>query len=182
MKRLALVIAMAAVVSAAPTQWVDRAGEATTVQILNDFAVRYEQADNDMVRGALRRDRGHALCSRLTFIQTRGAVHEWIGTVETLSSTSDGRGVLTVRIGPHATLHTINNGFSESISEFPTLLAPGSSVYRAALALKLGQTVQFSGLLFPSKVDCMVEGSITQTGSMRDPDFLFRFTDLKPAE
>lgn len=182
MKWLALMIAAIFAMGAASGRWVDRAGEATTVQILDDFAVQYDQATNDMVRGALRRDRGHALCSHLGFIQTRGAVHEWTGTVETLNSTGDGRGVLAVRISPHATVRTTNNAFSESISEFPTLIAPGSHVYKAAIALKLGQTVQFSGLLFPSKVDCMLEGSITQAGSMHDPDFLFRFTDLEPAE
>ena len=90
MKWLALMIAAIFAMGAASGRWVDRAGEATTVQILDDFAVQYDQATNDMVRGALRRDRGHALCSHLGFIQTRGAVHEWTGTVETLDSTGDG--------------------------------------------------------------------------------------------
>jgi hypothetical protein len=184
MKKVLLVGAAIAVMgtgSAGP-QTIDRAGEATAVTLLDDYAVRYDQAANDMAKGALRPERGRTLCTKLPFISDRGAVHDWVGTVETLSSTGDGHGVLVVRIAPHATVATTNNGLSESMTEFKTLIAPGSPVYKVAAALKEGQAVHFSGTLFPSKVDCLFETSLTMSGSMHEPNFLFRFSDVRPAE
>jgi hypothetical protein len=191
MKRSALLfaaVAVATVMGAAPAPLpkpvlaVDRAGEATVLAVLNDYAISYEEATNDMAKGALRPGRARALCSRLPFIRVRGVVQDWIGTIETLSATGDGRGVLAVRIGPHATVQTTNNGFSESLSQLSTLLASRSPVTKAAMALEVGRKVQFSGVLFPSNTDCMLETSVTMDGSMRDPEYLFRFTDLKAAE
>jgi hypothetical protein len=36
--------------------------------------------------------------------------------------------------------------------------------------------------LSPSKVDCLFETSLTMSGSMHEPNFLFRFSDVRPAE
>jgi hypothetical protein len=182
MRQLLLAGAAIAVMGAGTPGAIDRTGEATAVTLLNDYAVRYDQAANDMAKGALRPERGHTLCTKLAFIPDRGAVHDWVGTVETSSSTGDGRGVFVVRIAPHVTVGTTNNGLSESITEFKTLMAPASSVYQLAVSLKLGQQVRFSGTLFPSKVDCMLEKSITMDGSIHDPEFLFRFSDVRAAE
>jgi hypothetical protein len=49
---------------------------------------------------------------------------DWTGTITTLSSTNDGKGVLAVQLPGHVTVGTTNNGLSESLSSLKTLI-PG---------------------------------------------------------
>jgi hypothetical protein len=46
------------------------------------------------------------------------------------------------------------------------------------LNLQNGQTVRFSGQFFRDDTDCIRETSLTMSGSMREPEFLFRFSDI----
>lgn len=107
-------------------------------------------------------------------------VADWIGTVETLSSSSDGKGVLVLRLAPHVTLGTTNNTISDGLAPMRTLITADSPVAQAAAALKEKQAVVFSGSFAPSQTDCIAEQSLTQAGSMHDPEFLFRFSSVRP--
>jgi hypothetical protein len=66
--------------------------------------------------------------------------------------------------------------------ETRTLIPIGSPLHKQALALSTGQRVRFSGMFFPSKIDCMTETSLTVSGAMTEPAFLFRFSEIQPAE
>jgi hypothetical protein len=108
------------------------------------------------------------------------AAQEWTGTVAKLSSSSGGKGVLVVSIGPQITVATTNNDFSDSFNH--SLMDPASDVFRQALTLSQGQRITFSGFFLPSTTDCVEERSLTQQGSMTDPEFDFRFTDIQGAK
>lgn len=136
----------------------------------------YRAAANDMVRGGERAKRAQSLCATHKAL----AVRNWIGWVETLSSNNDGRGVLAVRIARDVTVKTWNNALSDMDDR--TLLDPASAVFQAASAMRRGTAVRFSGSFLRSDTDCFREGSVTQDGSMRDPEFIFRFTALTATE
>ena len=131
-----------------------------------------------MAKGAVRPARATAICSLLRSAQAK----DWIGTVATLSSTNDGKGVLAVQLSDRVTLSTTNNGFSESLSDLKTLIPVGSAVQTQAMALHTGQHVRFSGNFAHSHDDCLEEASLTVDGSMSNPEFLFRFSDVQPAD
>ncbi len=136
----------------------------------------YKAAGNEMAKGATRPQRGRALCQAVHMPNVKG----WRGQVETLSSNSDGKGILAVRISRDVVVKTWNNDLSDIGDN--TLLNPASTVFAQAVALKAGQAVTFSGSLIRSDVDCFHEASMTMDGSMTEPEFIFRFSAIAPAE
>jgi hypothetical protein len=106
------------------------------------------------------------------------AVRDWEGTIYNLSSNNDGRGVLAITIGPRVYVKTWNNAVSDYSDG--TMLSPSSLIYNTAVKMRSGQKVRFSGSFFSGDKDCVREASLTQSGSMTDPEFIMRFTDLAP--
>lgn len=144
--------------------------------ILADARQRYADGANDMAKGAARPYRAKALCNLLP--GTR--VENWAGVVKTLSSNSDGLGVLSIEIGRNMYVTTWNNALSDMQDK--TLLNPESPLFKKAIALNRGQKVRFSGSFVRSTgtVDCVRESSMTLDGSMTSPEFIFRFADIEP--
>ena len=150
--------------------------EATLLAITDRAREAFEAGTNDMVKGASRPARARAICAAFPDHQ---AV-DWTGTVETLSSSNDGHGVLVLRLGPHVTAGTTNNGASDALGSLRTLLDPGSPVFAAAAGLHEGQKVRFSGTFAASDSDCFDPQSLTQSGAMEDPEFLLQFSSIAP--
>jgi uncharacterized protein YecT (DUF1311 family) len=136
----------------------------------------YAVGTNDMARGAARPARAREICAVLNNF----SVANWVGKVETLSSNSDGLGVLSIQIGEGVSIKTWNNGLSDTA--YQTLIDPGSPVFKLAVSLKEGQQVSFGGRFFPDPTDCIKESSLTLKGSVTAPEFIFRFSNLAPLE
>ena len=132
----------------------------------------YKAAPNEMAQGATRVLRAREICGLLA---SRDII-DWEGTVDTLSSNNDGRGILGITIGPRIWVTTWNNAVSDAWDK--TLLDPSSAIYAAAVNLRKGQKVRFSGSLIEAEKDCVREESITMDGSMTGPEFIIRFTGL----
>ena len=96
--------------------------------------------------------------------------------MEQLSSNSEGKGVLYIKLAENVHVETTNNSLSEALSGNSTLIEPGSALFEKLSRMKVGDEVRFSGQFFPSKLDCVEETSLTLSGSMTDPEFLMRFT------
>lgn len=129
---------------------------------------------NEMEKGSARPLRARAICDAVS----PGRVDNWIGKVVNLSTNGDGKGVLAIEIGRKIFVKTWNNAVSD-ISD-RTLLDPDSPIYKQALSLTRGQRVQFSGDLIANSTDCVRESSVTLQGSLIEPEFIFRFSDLRP--
>jgi hypothetical protein len=132
----------------------------------------FKSASNDMARGASRPTRGREICAVLR----PDSITRWVGTVYQLSTNSDGKGVLSIQVGPDVYVSTWNNSFSDLGDK--TLIEPTSSLYQEAVRLSKRQEVRFDGRFFPSEVDCLREKSLTLRGSIMESDFLFRFSDI----
>lgn len=144
------------------------------VEAVATHATLYVNAANDMAKGATRPARARALCAAMPSLQ----VANWVGRIVTLSSNTDGLGVLGIEIAPNVLLKTWNNSFSDSADK--TLLQPDSRVLQVVSGLSKGRPVRFSGTLFRGAPDCFHETSMTQGGSMTNPEFVFRFSDIEP--
>ena len=153
------------------------AREVALVRTIDDFSARYRDAPNEMAQGALRYARAREICSDL---KNRTLAKLWAGTVETLSSNNDGRGVLAIRLSSHLVVSTWNNAVSDFVDG--TLIDPTSSLGVESASLKQGELVRFGGDFVSGGEDCMTEQSITQGGSMSDPTFTFRFREVTPLD
>lgn len=136
----------------------------------------YKEADNEMAQGAARPRRAKALCSALKSPRFKN----WYGQIHTLSSNTDGKGILSIRIGDNAYVRTWNNAFSDIGDD--TLIDPDSHVFQKASEFKEGQWVRFSGTFIKSRTDCFLEASVTMDGSIQEPEFIARFTDIGPID
>jgi hypothetical protein len=133
----------------------------------------YAAGKNDIAKGEARPIRSGAICSSL---RAGLSIYDWIGTVSTLSTNGDGKGVLGIKIGRNVFVKTWNNAVSD-IGD-ATLLKPGSSIYREAVSLARGRRVRFSGSFRDSSTDCVKESSLPLHGSLTEPEFLVRFSRL----
>jgi hypothetical protein len=76
---------------------------------------------------------------------------------------------------------TVNIGFDRgraaivADSECHLHRVPSSNVFRQAVSLSKDQRIVFSGSFLPGDTDCVQETSLTQEGSMSDPEFQFLF-------
>jgi hypothetical protein len=146
------------------------------LSIIDDFAEKYKSAKNEMAQGALRVQRAKAICDLF-----KGPnVKDWVGTVQKLSSNNEGKGVLNVSMSKIANATTWNNALSDIGDK--TLIQPGTPLHDAAIQLNRNDIITFSGTFVKGDKDCFRESSLTQRGSMTDPDWIFRFSSVKPAQ
>lgn len=141
--------------------------------IVENFRLQYLAGKNDLQKGASRPARAKSLCQEIKSMR----FVDWIGTVHTLSTNSDGLGVVSIEIAPNMHLKTWNNAVSDYSNK--TLIAPESPLYQALMQMKKGDRVRASGQLFRGDSDCFREGSISMDGSMREPEFIARFSDVR---
>lgn len=109
-------------------------------------------------------------------------IQDWFGTVSSISTNSDGLGILQITINDRPTIEiaTWNNALSDTMDD--TLIPKSSPVYDVMADLKKGDKVWFSGRFVPNDRDAIREASITINGSMTDPSFRMQFSGLKKFE
>lgn len=148
--------------------------EAAMISAVQTAMTQTAQAANDMQIGGIRARRAQGICTAIKSLQ----ITSWIGRVTKVSANSDGKGVLTVELADNIVVKTWNNDLSDIGSK--TLIEPTSALFQKASMLREGQSVRFSGSFIKGDVDCVRESSMTLKGSMEEPDFIFRFSDIAP--
>jgi hypothetical protein len=143
------------------------------VQAIDKGRSTYKAGQNDLQRGAARPVRAREICAA---VQSSG-LKQWIGKISRLSTSSDGDGVLAVRIADDLTLTTMNNSLGDY--SYGSLIKPSSPLYQKLLGMKIGETVRFDGQLYSSDTDCYRELSLTLGGSLEQPDFIVNFSRVE---
>ena len=134
----------------------------------------YEQApDNELAQKKVYLDRDAALCdvvggSRFT---------DWVGTVEGVSESS-GKAGLSVAVGEDSAVATWSNSLSDIGDD--TMVGKGE-VFDALLTLSPGDKVVVSGKFLDGSETCIRTSNLTTRGMMDSPDFVARFTQVRPA-
>jgi hypothetical protein len=134
----------------------------------------YKNAANEMAKDDTRDWRKDAICKVLGSLQ----INNWEGTIFNLSSSSEGKGVLEIAIGPDIHIKTWGNAFSDF--NYNTLIEPDSPLFKTLSQMHKGARVRFSGQFMAGDTDCIEEDSITQQGSMAEPQFIFQFSSVSP--
>jgi hypothetical protein len=147
--------------------------EENFIKIISQAQTDAKNADNDMQKGGIKVRRDKSICT----LMPNKAVKNWVGKVNKVGANSDGKGVLVVTLAKGITLKTWNNEFSDMSSK--TLIDPNSKLFQNASMLKKGDSITFSGTFLPGKDgECIYEGSVSLSGKLRDPEFIFRFSSV----
>lgn len=159
----------ASTASTTPTSPTIPREQAEFIQAVVAAQASFRVAENDMAKGGIRAERRRLICQ----VMPRMAVRNWIGKIARLSSNSEGKGVLEISMAKDVSVKTWNNSFSDITEN--TLIPTDSPLFKTVSALKVGNTVAFTGTFFQSDTDCVRESSLTVNGSVQQPEFIFRF-------
>ena len=140
---------------------------------IEEFADAFSGAKNELQESALRKQRADSIAQLLG----ERSVIDWVGEINKLETTSDGKAILYLRISPQILIATWNNALSDIMDE--TLIPKEHQAYRTLFNLQQGDWVKFSGSFVPSAEDFIRETSLTIRGSMKSPEFLFRFNSIQ---
>jgi hypothetical protein len=149
------------------------ADEATFIAATQMYMEPYRNAKNELQKSALRKERAQELKAALG---GKLEVVNWTGVLTDLSTNSDGDAYITVEIARGVSIRTWNNSLSDKGDR--TLIKFGSSLFKALAEMEEGTRVHFSGSFFPGQ-DFVKEMSLTESGSMSEPEFLFRFSKVE---
>ena len=144
------------------------------IDTIEYFRVQYERAPNEFQKSAVRRERSSAIQTLLANCSVRG----WVGILDSMTTTGEGNGTLSVRLAGsnRIKVKTWNNQLSDFGSD--TVISPTSPVYNQVASMASGQKVTFSGTFLRGRQDYLEESSITEEGSMTDPEFIFSFARI----
>jgi len=100
-------------------------------------------------------------------------VSGWTGVISGMDTTGAGKAYVSIAV-PRSpvTFQTWNNDISDAGNN--TLIPSSSPLYQALADMAKGMAVVFSGKL-------VKEASMTESGGMEEPEFIIRFTSIKPA-
>lgn len=121
---------------------------------------------------------------RTQFAAQHGGIVGWAGTITDIS-TDQGADVVTVSIetevdGFEIKFGTVNNRFSDMLSN--SMITPDNPLFNVLAQMKEGDKVTFSAdfLDDPEGKTGVWEGSMTELGSMSEPEFQVKFSDIRP--
>jgi hypothetical protein len=147
---------------------------------VRNYANQYIDNENGAFRTQLRMKRAAWINTQL---QLKKGVSQWTGEVKEVSTSSVDNSIgLTLNFsGYPIEIKTWTNFFSDNLSGEKTMIELNSALGQKIVSLRIGQKVKFSGkFLADSGVNGIEEISITESGSMTEPEFTFVFTDIIP--
>jgi len=145
------------------------------INTVEKYIDRFNSAKNELQQSSLRDQRRKEISKSIDSMR----ITSWVGTINQLSTNSEGKAILSVRISPNISIKTWNNALSDIMAN--TLIEKGTSVYEKLLPLSIGRKIKFSGSFFPSESDSVQETSVTIRGSITSPEFLFKFYSIEPS-
>jgi len=146
------------------------ADEAAFISINQDAKHRWQDALNDIQREPIPNARNMALCA------VPVNVSEWTGHVGRVGTyLGSNQASLSVALVPNITLRTEGD-----LQNKGSKIQRGTRLFDAVSKLAAGQSVTFSGYFIKGDKTCLQETSLTNSGSLTDPEFQFVFRDIRP--
>ena len=129
---------------------------------------------NDMQKGGIKAIRDKAICKLIKKLK----VKNWVGEIVKITANSDGKGIIELAVAKNITVKTWNNDLSDWDDH--SLLSPESKVFKAASSMNTGDMVHFTGsFIAGTGGECVKEGSLTLTGKLAEPEFIFKFSNIE---
>lgn len=151
------------------------ASQVKFIEKVEFFYSLYREAPNELKKSALRTQRKQVISNLLSNRKVSG----WIGTLEDMQTNSEGKAFIEIKLegAKSITIKTWNNLLSDVFDN--TLIENGTELYNAISNLTEGDLIIFNGTFISDDSDYIKEASITERGSMTDPEFIMKFTNVK---
>ena len=156
----------------------------TIMNALAEFATQYKASTNSVKKYLLRQNRQKFLTEHLKDF----VVSDWIGRIQTLHTTENGKAYLLLELAIlppvdaeqnlpvpefRVTMGTWNNAYTDL--DYKTLILPGTPLHKWLANFNEGEWVIFSGKSFVGKEDYLKEASPSETDAMLSPQFILKF-------
>jgi hypothetical protein len=155
------------------------------VDEIYEFSEEYSNQVNDLKRSAVRTKRANKLKELFSESLT---ISKWVGTIDVMTTTGEGNAHIQVKlVGANVSLANSNNELSDLLGK-KTLIKQSSPLFTKVADFSKGDQVIIDGVLMTDLDtdeggDFLDEGfSLTEAGSMTDPMFTFKFTDINLSE
>jgi DNA-directed RNA polymerase subunit RPC12/RpoP len=136
---------------------------------------KYNEAPNELKKSSVRSERKKNIKETLN---GKRSINNWVGVLAHMGTTSDQKAYITIRLeGGKIDIATWNNALSD-IQDL-TLIPESASLYKKVSDMKVGDRVIFNGSFLSSENDFIREASLTEAGSMLNPKFIIRFSEIK---
>ncbi len=149
------------------------------INMISGYASDYKKAANQLKKSALRRKRSKSIQE---FLGDNLSV-QWVGTVGTLATTSQQNAHMKINLlGTEIIfISNANNELSDLTGPEETLIQIGSSFYDIVSEFEERDKVKITGsfLKDSTESDYIFEQSISERGSMTEPEFLFKFESIE---
>ena len=109
----------------------------------------------------------------ISYMRQSQLATDWIGIVKSRGLTPDGNGWITIELADGITVSTWQKESDDSDSG--TMFRPQSKLFTLAQAAKIASPIIFSGTILKSVL-------ATDEEMVKNPQFVARFTALKPAQ
>ena len=154
---------------------------------LAEFATQYKASPNSVKKYFLRQERQKFLTEQLKDL----VVSEWIGRIQTLNTTENGKAYLVLEIAMlppenaeqnlpvpelRVTMGTWNNAYTDL--DYNTLILPGTPLHAWLANFNEGEWLIFSGTSFAGNEDYLKEASPSEADAMLSPQFILKFEFL----
>lgn len=156
--------------------------EASFLSTMKSFEDNFSTAgENEVKQDQIRKQRRDALAQMMRQRKVTG----WLGTVEDVGTSENGNASLKVSLGNNVYVKTNNNMVSDGLQIVldpqlgPSMIKENSDLYKTLAGMKSSDTVIFSGSFYPDEKDFIQEISVTTSGSMDEPEFIFKFSSLQ---
>ena len=101
----------------------------------------------------------------------------WVGKIEEIDSVGDEYAYVSISVCKNVTIKTWNNEFSDMMDK--SLIHIDTELYEILLDLEKGNSVKTSGSFTESDSDYFQETSITNKGSLSEPEYLVKFSNIQ---
>ena len=101
----------------------------------------------------------------------------WAGKIEEIDSVGDEYAYVSISVCKNVTIKTWNNEFSDMMDK--SLIHIDTELYEILLDLEKGNSVITSGSFTESDSDYFQETSITNKGSLSEPEYLVKFSNIQ---
>jgi hypothetical protein len=152
--------------------------QTTFTSVVQSFIPAYNAADTEIRKTNIRFERKDAI-ARYFSASGNLQFQYWVGQVEGLRTESDGEAAISVKLrGAEILIKTWSNSFSDHSSH--TMISRNDSLYPSLMAIKEGTPVTVSGTFVRDDggQDYVSESSVTEAGSMTNPEFIVRFSKI----
>ena len=154
---------------------------------LAEFAAQYKASPNSVKKYFLRQKRQKFLAEHLKDF----VVSEWIGRIQTLHTTENGKAYLVIEaamLTPEnpeqnlpvpefsVTIGTWNNAYTDL--DYNTLILPKTPLHTWLVNFNEGEWLTFSGKSFAGNEDYLKEASPSEADAMLSPQFILKFEFL----